>query len=138
MRITTKGRYALRAVSQLAANYTDKPISIRELAEMENLSPEFLEQIFYKLRKAGLINSTRGPGGGFSLNRPPEEISITEIFDAVGEGMNLAPCAVNGANPCKHPGCITHSVWVKASNHLKEYFGDISIKDIVEANPVKV
>ena len=138
MRITTKGRYALRAVSQLAANYTDKPISIRELAEMENLSAEFLEQIFYKLRKAGIINSTRGPGGGFSLNRAPEEISVSQIFDAVGEGLDMAPCAIGNAEPCDHKSCITHSIWVEASNHFKEYFSNISIKDIVEANPAKV
>ena len=138
MRITTKGRYAIRAVSQLAANYAGKPISIRELAEMENLSPEFLEQIFYKLRKAGLINSTRGPGGGFSLNRAPEEISVTEIFEAVGEGLDLAPCTIEDAEPCDHKNCITHKVWLDASNHIKEYFQNISVKDIVQANPVKV
>ena len=138
MRITTKGHYALRAVSQLAANYTDKPISIRELAEMEELSPEFLEQIFYKLRKAGLINSTRGPGGGFSLNRPPEEISITEIFDAVGEGLDLAPCTISDAEPCDHKNCITHHIWVEASNHFREYFRNISVRDIVDAKSVVV
>lgn len=138
MRITTKGRYAIRAVSQLAANYTDKPISIRELAEMENLSPEFLEQIFYKLRKAGLINSTRGPGGGFSLNKEPAEITITEIFEAVGEGLDLAPCTIGDAEPCDHKNCISHKVWVEASNHLKEYFNGISIQDIVAANTVKL
>ena len=137
MRITTKGRYALRAVSRLAANYTDKPISIRELAETENLSPEFLEQIFYKLRKSGLINSTRGPGGGFSLNRAPEDISVTEIFEAVGEGLDLAPCTISDAEPCDHKNCITHEIWVEASNHFKDYFSEISVADIVAASPVR-
>ncbi len=138
MRITTKGRYALRAVSQLAAHYSDKPISIRELAEMENLSAEFLEQIFYKLRKAGIINSTRGPGGGFSLNHAPEDISVTQIFDAVGEGLDMAPCAAENPEPCEMNSCITHNIWVEASNHFKEYFSNISVKDIVAANPAKV
>ncbi|MBN2050661.1 MAG: Rrf2 family transcriptional regulator, partial [Spirochaetales bacterium] len=92
MRVTTKGRYGLRAILELANRGEDTPVSIKAIAEKENLSPEFLEQIFFRLRKAGLISSTRGPGGGFTISLPLEELTIRRIFDAVGEDLSLAPC----------------------------------------------
>ena len=130
MRITTKGRYALRAMILLAKSYSGSPISIKELSRLENISPEFLEQIFFKLRKAGIIASTRGPGGGFSLMRDPKSISLNEVFEAVGEGVELTPCS--GDDVCERADeCDVHDVWVAATAHFRKYFSRISIQDIL-------
>ena len=137
MRITTKGRYALRAVYTLAVTATDKPVSIRELAEKEEISPEFLEQIFFRLKKTGMISSTRGPGGGFQLNRQPAEISLYDILDASGEGIEFSPCLADDPKdqPCSRiDDCIAHRVWKEASKFIRGYFENISLKDIIDEN----
>ncbi|MEI6873832.1 MAG: Rrf2 family transcriptional regulator [Spirochaetota bacterium] len=91
MRITTKGRYALSAVVALACLASeDDPVSIRSLAQNEGIPADFLEQIFFRLRRSGIVSSVRGPGGGFRLTRPCQEISLLEILSAAGEGMELA------------------------------------------------
>jgi Rrf2 family transcriptional regulator, iron-sulfur cluster assembly transcription factor len=135
MRITTKGRYALRAVHTLAKSNKDKPVSIRELAEKEDISPEFLEQIFFRLKKTGMISSTRGPGGGFRLNRPPEEITLYDILEAAGEGVEFTPClaANQDGPPCERiETCVAHEVWKEASDKIKEYFNKITLKGIMD------
>jgi Rrf2 family iron-sulfur cluster assembly transcriptional regulator len=134
MRVTTKGRYALRAVLTLAQCCEGKPVSIRELAEKEAISPEFLEQIFFKLKKTGMISSTRGPGGGFTLNRSPEEISLHDILDATGEGVEFSPClaSTNGSTCPRESHCIAHGVWADASKHIRDYFEGITLKNILE------
>ena len=135
MRVTTKGRYALRAVVQLTRSFQGKPISIKQLAEAEQLSPEFLEQIFFKLRKADIIASTRGPGGGFSLKKNADEITVGEIFEAVGEGINLTPCTTVAKlhDVCTmQAGCKVHSFWTEASDYVREFFFKKTIAEIVE------
>lgn len=131
MKITAKGRYGLRAVVNLASTYSDTPISIRSLAEKENLSPEFLEQIFYKLKKAGYITSSRGAGGGFMLNKPLEEISVLDVLDAVGEDVSLSPCQ-RETKKCVHMAtCSTFSLWQGGTEMMKNYFRNISLRDIL-------
>ena len=140
MRITTRGRYGLRAVLKLTVTETGKPISIRELSEKEDISPEFLEQIFFRLRKSGIIKSTRGPGGGFQLNRDPAEITVKEIFDAVGEEISLTPCTSNTdpRSPCtREKRCIAHEMWVETADHINEYFRGITIANILEKQSVE-
>ncbi|MFP4564283.1 MAG: RrF2 family transcriptional regulator [Spirochaetia bacterium] len=134
MRITTKGRYALRAVLTLAECCEGKPVSIRELAEKESISPEFLEQIFFKLKKTGMISSTRGPGGGFTLNRSPKDITLHDILDATGEGVEFSPCLVstNGSSCPRQSHCIAHGVWDDAAKHIRDYFENITLKNILE------
>jgi Rrf2 family iron-sulfur cluster assembly transcriptional regulator len=100
MRITTKGRYALRAILQLSQQAENSPVSIRTLSELEDISAEFLEQIFFRLRKAGLIKSTRGPGGGFQLVKTLSEITVADIFQAVGEELHFSPCTLDDGNAC--------------------------------------
>ncbi|MBN1648111.1 MAG: Rrf2 family transcriptional regulator [Spirochaetales bacterium] len=132
MRVTTKGRYALRAIVRLTTAQDGKPVSIRSLSEVEGISPEFLEQIFFKLRKAGLITSTRGPGGGFMLNRDPAKITVADIFLAVGEGLALTPCTDFGDKECElDKNCSMHEFWSKTGKHMQEYFSKISIKSII-------
>lgn len=148
MRLTTKGRYGVRAVANLAAaaardahgshgshgahGSQDHPVSISQIASEEDLSPEFLEQIFFKLKKAGVIRSVRGPKGGFVLNRKPEEISITTILDAVGEPLYPAPCTCNGAQRCaRQKTCSLAPVWTEFHAVIRDHLAGVSLKDIL-------
>ncbi len=137
MRVTTRGRYGLRAVLTLTVSDTGKPVSIRELSEKEDISPEFLEQIFFRLRKSGIIKSTRGPGGGFQLDQDPKEVSVKDIFDAVGEEISLTPCTsdTDPRSPCERDkNCIAHTMWVQTAKHINDYFSGITIQDILDGN----
>jgi Rrf2 family transcriptional regulator, iron-sulfur cluster assembly transcription factor len=138
MRITTKGRYGLRAVINLAMSPHTRPVSINTLANDENVSSEFLEQIFYKLKKAGVIRSIRGPGGGFVLNRKPEEISVQDILQAVGEMGGLTPCTLRRRTLCDRPDpCNAHEIWTGLQERISGYLSGITLKDIVDKNGKK-
>ena len=133
MRLTTKGRYGVRAVVNLAAAAPNEPISISRIAQKEQLSPEFLEQIFFRLKKSGLIRSIRGPKGGFVLNRKPSEISIKTILDAVGEPLFPAPCTDHGAKSCpRQEGCPTFPVWQDFYELIRGHLSGITLKDILD------
>ena len=138
MRITTKGRYALRAIANLALADGVRPKAIKQIASEEQISPEFLEQIFFKLKKQGIIHSVRGPGGGFMLNRDPETVSVKEIFEAVGEGLDLTPCTTENATTdeacARMDECIVYDVWKEASKHINDYFAKLTLKKIVDDN----
>ncbi|WP_018525465.1 RrF2 family transcriptional regulator [Alkalispirochaeta alkalica] len=148
MRVTTKGRYALRALINLAATSQGRPKPIKAIAKEENISPEFLEQIFFKLKKADLINSVRGPGGGFMIHRDPATISVKAIFLAVEEGLDLTPCTPcipcddsegenlrNGADPCSNTDqCVARSVWKTISDQIIRYLESITLATILEEN----
>ncbi|MDR2588563.1 MAG: Rrf2 family transcriptional regulator [Spirochaetales bacterium] len=139
MRITTKGRYALRAVVNMAMTSGGKPVPIKKISEEEEISAEFLEQICFRLKKAGLIRSVRGPGGGFLLNRPPENISMYDIFEAVGEGAEIAPCIPDcapgegsGAACHRKNVCCAHPTWLKLSREVLGILNGYTVKAIVE------
>lgn len=135
MRLTTKGRYGVRAVVNLASSAQNRPISISKIAEEEELSPEFLEQIFFRLKKAGLIRSIRGPKGGFVLNLKPAEISIKTILDAVGEPLYPAPCTDHSVKPqpChRQEACPLSPVWQEFYDLIRNYLMEISLKDIMD------
>ena len=135
MRITTKGRYAVRAMVQLAMQGNEKPVSIRKISEIENISAEFLEQIFFKLRKGDVITSVRGPGGGFKLKKEADKISIAEIFDAVGEGLLLSPCVDDSPHSCeRYSECIVNQLWNNSYLHFRGYFEKTTLKDVVSVN----
>ncbi|TVQ41010.1 MAG: Rrf2 family transcriptional regulator [Spirochaetaceae bacterium] len=142
MRVTTKGRYALRAITKLAMSNSPKPVPIKRIAAEEEISPEFLEQIFFRLKKSGIINSVRGPGGGFIMNRDPAEVTVKEIFDAVGEGIDLTPCTSytdDGAGHCvREDYCVVHDVWQEASRHIIDYFGSLTLGQVVERGQDRV
>lgn len=142
MRITTKGRYALRALVNLARDTSGKPKSIKIIAEEENISPEFLEQIFFRLKKTGIIHSVRGPGGGFILNRKTSEISMRDIFLAVDEGLDLTPCTAcnDESTPSTCPQqdtCLLHGVWAETSDHISNFFGSMTLEVIIEKHGPK-
>ncbi|MFW5801981.1 MAG: RrF2 family transcriptional regulator [Spirochaeta sp.] len=142
MRITTKGRYAIRAITNLALSEASRPKPIKTIAKEEDISPEFLEQIFFRLKKTGMISSVRGPGGGFKLARDPKEISVKEIFKAVGEGIDLTPCttvqpeedllpknpnAYTASGCTRTEKCLVHDVWQEASEHFNQYFTQMTL-----------
>ena len=133
MRVTTKGRYALRAITNLALADSDKPIPIKRIAGEEAISPEFLEQIFFRMKKSGIISSVRGPGGGFMLDKKPEEITVKDIFDAVGEGLEITPCM--GEEGCERiENCVATDVWHEASDLIVSYFENLTLRRVMEMN----
>ena len=135
MRITTRGRYGLRAVINLAMARHNRPISIGAIANDEKVSSEFLEQIFFRLKKEGLIRSIRGPGGGFVLNRRPSEISVQNILDAVGETHGLMPCTLRHKKLCdRTEACPAHEIWTGLQKTMEDYLSGITLKDILEKN----
>lgn len=133
MRITTKGRYALRASLSMARLGKDGgPVSIRQLSEKENLSPVFLEQIFFKLRKAGVVSSVRGPGGGFKFTRPLSELTVKDILDASGEGLTLTPCSKDHADCSNKADCVSYLIWAEATEMVNDYFSSISLGSLLD------
>jgi Rrf2 family iron-sulfur cluster assembly transcriptional regulator len=132
MRITTKGRYGLRAVLYLASSYYNRPVSIKTIAEQENISPEFLEQIFFKLKKKGIINSLRGPGGGFVLSKKTVEITIMDILDALGESVYIVPCTDSEEQCEREEVCLANNVWKDLSCLIKDYLTRFTIKDVLD------
>ena len=140
MRVTTKGRYGLRAVLKLAEQEGYKPISISSIAAEEQVSPEFLEQIFYKMKRTGIIKSTRGPGGGFSLTKSLDKITLLDILKAVGEPITLTPCSTpdNKKECTRIDNCTAYDIWQEATDHLNDYFDSITIADIIEKRAARV
>ncbi|MDR0759623.1 MAG: Rrf2 family transcriptional regulator [Treponema sp.] len=133
MRITTRGRYALRASLAMAVMGKDGyPVSISSLAERENISSVFLEQIFFKLRKAGIVSSIRGPGGGFYFAQPLEQLTLKDILDAAGEELNFTPCDKRKGE-CDRVGyCLSHAVWQNTTDLINNYFKSITLASILE------
>jgi Rrf2 family iron-sulfur cluster assembly transcriptional regulator len=133
MRITTRGRYALRAslaLAQLSKN--NEPVSIGVLAETENISSVFLEQIFFKLRKAGIVASVRGPGGGFYFTRPIDRMTVKEILKAAGEEIDLNTCDKRLETCGRIDSCLSHQVWVEVVNMVNNYLEGLTLAAILE------
>ncbi len=139
MRLTTKGRYGVRAVLNLASSYQNRPVSIKKISEEEEISPEFLEQIFFKLKKANLIRSIRGPGGGFVLNRKASQISIKDILDAVGENIFPVPCTdKNTDSKCKREEhCMMVNTWKAFAKLIEDFLSNLTIQDVIDENGKK-
>lgn len=135
MRITTKGRYALRAILYLVHCSDQKPVSIKVLSEKIKLSPEFLEQIFFRLRKAGIITSTRGPGGGFAFKKDPASVSVHDIFLAVDEGYHVAPCTDEDSEraDCEYASnCVACDFWNHTNDIIISYFSSVTVQDVLD------
>ena len=133
MRITTRGRYALRASLALAKlGINGEPVSINSLSEQENISSVFLEQIFFKLKKAGIVSSIRGPGGGFCFARSLDKLTVKQILDAAGEDLDITFCDKRNDN-CEWIGeCMSHHVWTDVNEMVKNYFAGITLSSILE------
>ncbi|MCL1992994.1 MAG: Rrf2 family transcriptional regulator [Spirochaetes bacterium] len=133
MRITANGRYALRATLALAKMAKDgKAVSISTLAQAENISAAFLEKIFFKLKKAGIVKSERGPGGGFSFTRPADSLSLYEIMEAAGEEMTVLPCDRSVCECGRQGQCEAHKVIVSVTDTINSYLQGITLKMVLD------
>ncbi len=139
MRLTTQGRNGVRALVYLAALHTSRPVSIKSIAKEEGISPEFLGQIFFKLKKAGVIDSIRGPGGGFVLSKKASEITLKEILDAVGESTHPAPCTSpeEMENCARREFCAVANTWSDFDDIINEFLTKLTINDILEKSGSK-
>jgi Rrf2 family transcriptional regulator, iron-sulfur cluster assembly transcription factor len=136
MRLTTKGRYAVTAMLDIALHHERGPVSVAEVAERQGISSAYLEQLFSKLKRAGLLCSMRGPGGGYELARSPAEINIAHIIAAVGEGVDATRC--HGSADCQDGAtCLTHELWTALSNRIDEFLSDISLAQLVAQREVR-
>ena len=133
MRITTRGRYALRATLALARLGSEEElVSISSLSEEEGISSVFLEQIFFKLKKAGIVKSARGPGGGFSFARPLDTLTVKEIMDAAGEDLSVTPCDQHNEECDRISSCITHHVWVEVTDLVNNYLSSLTLASLLK------
>ena len=135
MKLNTKGRYAVMAMADIARCGNGKAIPMARIAERQRISLPYLEQLFSKLRRAELVSSMRGPGGGYILARPASDIYVGEIMQAVGEPVKMTRCNrdKDGAGGCVGEGdCITHTLWNALSDHIYSFLGSISLQDVVE------
>ncbi len=130
MKLTTKGRYAVTAMLDISLHCKEKPVSLAEISERQDISLSYLEQLFSKLRKHGLVDSMRGPGGGYRLSREPSEIAMSEIIMAVDENVDLSKCG--GQGNCKQNGrCLTHDLWMDLSHRIQSFLDDISLEEMM-------
>ena len=133
MKLTSKGRYAVMAMADLAKNNAKDPTSLTEISLRQGISISFLEQLFLKLRKDNLVKSVRGPLGGYVLNKPPEEIKLLSIINAVDEKIKTVKCRKESKKGCngKSIKCITHNLWDDLETHINRFFEDNTLKDIL-------
>ena len=130
MKLTTKGRYAVTAMLDISLHCKNKPVSLAEISQRQNISLSYLEQLFSKLRKQGLVNSMRGPGGGYRLSREPSKIAMSEIIMAVDENVDLSKCG--GVGNCKqNERCLTHDLWMDLSHRIQSFLDDITLEEMM-------
>jgi Rrf2 family iron-sulfur cluster assembly transcriptional regulator len=136
MRLTTKGRYAVTAMLDLAIHFTDGPITLSDISQRQGISLSYLEQLFSKLRKKGLVDSTRGPGGGYRLSRNADDIKVAEIVTAIDEKVDATRCGGEG-NCQDDTRCLTHDLWMDLSNQIFDFLNGISLQNLVDRHDVQ-
>lgn len=136
MRLTSKGRYAVTAMLDLAFHSQLRPVTLIDIAARQTISLSYLEQLFARLRRADLVKGVRGPGGGYSLCGSPNEISIADIVAAVGERIDSTKCG-GEANCQKHHACLTHDLWMDLGEHIRSYLEKITLADLLAKNSVQ-
>ncbi len=134
MKLSTKGRYAVMAMADLAFHGSGKPVALAEIAERQEISLSYLEQLFGKLRRAGLVSSVRGPGGGYLLARSTADLRVSDIILAVDEPIKATRCAPGSPMGChSHRGrCLTHDLWEELGNQIYLYLSAVTLADICE------
>ncbi|HEX5127689.1 MAG TPA: Fe-S cluster assembly transcriptional regulator IscR [Rhodocyclaceae bacterium] len=137
MRLTTKGRFAVTAMIDLALRQEDGPVTLAGISERQNISLSYLEQLFGKLRRYELVSSVRGPGGGYCLAKPMESISVADIIVAVDEPLDATQCA--GKENCHDDGrCMTHDLWSNLNKRMLEYLQSMNLAGLVADNKVRL
>jgi Rrf2 family iron-sulfur cluster assembly transcriptional regulator len=137
MRLTTKGRYAVTAMLDLALHQGKGPISLADISDRQGISLSYLEQLFAKLRKQGLVQSVRGPGGGYELKRDSAQINVAQVVDAVNESVDATGCQQKG-NCQSGEICLTHHLWMDLSGQIHGFLSGISLADLVVRNDVQM
>ena len=136
MRLTTKGRYAVTAILDLALHQHQGPVSLAAISERQHISLSYLEQLFAKLRRNDIVRSTRGPGGGYSLQRDTSEVSVSDVVLAVDENCQVADCDDNSGCQGSYQ-CLTHDLWQELSNEIREFLDGISFAEIMTNDAVR-
>ena len=136
MKLTTKGRYAVMAMADLALFKDSGPTSLTEISLRQNISLAYLEQIFIKLKNKNLVKSIRGSKGGYVLEKPATEIKISNIISAVDEEVKMLNCKKESKKGCnnKFSKCITHNLWDQLDQHINNFFEKVKLQDLVKRN----
>lgn len=136
MKLSTKGRYAVTAMMDLAIHDKIGPVTLADISQCQGISLSYLEQLFARLRKAGLVEGVRGPGGGYRLARPSDKISVAEIILAVDETMDVTRCA--GQEDCQNgERCLTHELWEDLSQRLFEFLDGITLSEFTDRPEIR-
>ena len=136
MRLTTKGRFAVTAMLDLAMQHGSDPVTLAEISQRQKISLSYLEQLFGKMRRRALVNSVRGPGGGYRLAKDMGRVSVADIIDAVDEPIDSTQCG--GKENCHDDKkCITHDLWAKLNAHISAYLGAVTLKQLVDDQKAK-
>ena len=131
MQLTTKGRYAVTAMLDLASNDSSRPVTLDMISQRQNISLSYLEQLFAKLRKASLVKSIRGPGGGYLLNVNPVDVTLTEIIEAVDENIDLRRC--HGSKNClRGKQCLSHHLWCEVSDQIRGFLSSKNLQQVMD------
>ena len=137
MRLTTRGRYAVTAMLDLALHAQTGPVSLADISGRQGISQSYLEQLFARLRKQGLVDGTRGPGGGYRLGKQTSDISVADVIDAVNESVDATKCG--GEKNCQgEQRCLTHDLWEDLSGQIRRFLDDVSLEKLVTRNNVQV
>ncbi|SDI61683.1 MULTISPECIES: Fe-S cluster assembly transcriptional regulator IscR [Ferrimonas] len=137
MRLTSKGRYAVTAILDVALHSSEGPVPLADISERQGISLSYLEQLFAKLRKNGLVSSVRGPGGGYLLGQDAADIAVGMVVHAVDESVDATRC--NGLSNCQSGArCLTHSLWGDLSDRIAGFLNGISLADLMSNHDVKV
>ena len=136
MKLTSKGRYAVMALADLAKFNSSNPVSLRDISLRQGISLDYLEQIFSKLKKNNIVKSIRGTHGGYVLNKKPDDIKLTNIFHAVDEKVKTVQCKKESKKGCngKATKCITHNLWDELEIHINSFFEQKSLEDLIKNN----
>ena len=134
MKLTSKGRYAVMAMADLASNANNRPISLMEISSRQNISLAYLEQIFIKLKKKKLVKSARGATGGYILEKSASEIKLSNIIFAVDEEIKMLNCKKQSKKGCNNKSvkCITHNLWDELDQHINGFFEKVKLEDLID------
>jgi len=136
MRLTTKGRYAVTAMLDLALHKDQGPINLADISNRQGISLSYLEQLFSRLRKQKLVTSARGPGGGYLLGRTASEISVSDVIRAVDESVDATRCG--GLKNCQdHDRCLTHDLWEELSQQITSFLQGISLEHLAQRHTIR-
>ena len=136
LRLSTKGQYGVRAMFEIARGYPENPLTIKEISERQDVSVAYLEQILNKLRKAGIVRSVKGPGGGYLLAREPGHITIAEILKELEGPVAITSCLDPEEGCSRVEGCVTHLLWRSLGAKIEAFLETITLKDLLEKEPI--